>query len=210
LEQQIVQLFKFTRNTYYVWKKQKRPIINLLDTYFSEAELEEFLKSGKIQKLELMKSYLDDYDLSHHFNLFFNNEYDLNIQKDDILINFILENEIPGSQAKLISDLTNFATTNNNKYSGLSDYINYIFHTNSQFLINLSLNKQDNFKRFYLEISPKKYDGGVDNEMSYQFIYTYLLVKNKLDDDNIELAVKDTKKRDIRNKISYIYDNFHI
>lgn len=41
---------------FYKWKKQKRPIIELLDKYFTKDELEEFLSQGTIGKLEYLKS----------------------------------------------------------------------------------------------------------------------------------------------------------
>ncbi|MFA6138229.1 MAG: hypothetical protein WC667_09095 [Sulfurimonas sp.] len=44
-------LFK-SPNTYYKWKKENRPIIALLETYFTKEDLEEFLETGKIGKFE--------------------------------------------------------------------------------------------------------------------------------------------------------------
>ena len=43
-------------NTFYLWKKQKRPIINFLSKYFDDSEIEEFLTTGKLEKLELIKN----------------------------------------------------------------------------------------------------------------------------------------------------------
>ena len=34
------------------WKKEKRPIINLLLKYFKKEDLEEFIETGKILRLE--------------------------------------------------------------------------------------------------------------------------------------------------------------
>lgn len=42
-------------SSYYNWDKQNRPIILLLEKYFSKNELEEFIQTGKIEKLELIK-----------------------------------------------------------------------------------------------------------------------------------------------------------
>lgn len=41
---------------FYKWKKANRPIINLLETYFTKEELEEFISTGKISKQELTKN----------------------------------------------------------------------------------------------------------------------------------------------------------
>lgn len=46
------KLFDFNSSTYYRWKKEHRPIITLLEKYFTKEDLEEFLESGKIKKLE--------------------------------------------------------------------------------------------------------------------------------------------------------------
>ena len=48
------ELFGFTRQTYAKWKHENRPIINLIEKYFSENDLEEFLKYGVVEKLEIM------------------------------------------------------------------------------------------------------------------------------------------------------------
>jgi len=48
----IENLFLFTRQTWSKWKKEKRPIVNLLEKYFSDEDIEEFLKTGKISRFE--------------------------------------------------------------------------------------------------------------------------------------------------------------
>ena len=57
-KQIIESLFGFTEATFYRWKAQKRPIINLV-SLFSDSELEEFLLSGSknLSGLGLVKSY---------------------------------------------------------------------------------------------------------------------------------------------------------
>ncbi|WP_428023947.1 hypothetical protein [Arcobacter sp.] len=57
-EQIMTSLFGFSGPTYYKWSKKERnerPIFNLLGKYFTKEELEEFLETGKIDKLENMK-----------------------------------------------------------------------------------------------------------------------------------------------------------
>jgi phosphoglycerate-specific signal transduction histidine kinase len=41
-------IFSTSEGTYYKWKRENRPIINLLDKYFTKEELEEFLETGEI------------------------------------------------------------------------------------------------------------------------------------------------------------------
>lgn len=49
------KLFEFSIPTFYNWQREKRPIIKLLDKYFSKEELEDFLEYGAIEKLEFLK-----------------------------------------------------------------------------------------------------------------------------------------------------------
>ncbi|PZP12189.1 MAG: hypothetical protein DI602_10040 [Aliarcobacter butzleri] len=42
---------------FYKWKKQKRPIIHLLEKYFTKEDLEEFLQSNEISKLKNLDYY---------------------------------------------------------------------------------------------------------------------------------------------------------
>jgi len=48
----IAKLIGNTERTIFAWKKENRPIINFFEKYFSEEDLEEFLTTGKIEKLE--------------------------------------------------------------------------------------------------------------------------------------------------------------
>ena len=53
----VTRLFGFSRQSWNNWKKEQaeegtRPIISLLEKYFSEYDLQEFLETGKISKLE--------------------------------------------------------------------------------------------------------------------------------------------------------------
>ena len=52
-EKLMVELFGFSSPTYYKWSKhEKRRIFDLINYAFSNNELEEFLKTGKISKIE--------------------------------------------------------------------------------------------------------------------------------------------------------------
>ncbi len=53
---QIVKILGVSKNSYWNYKKQNRPIVDLLEKYFTEEDLDEFLKTGEIKKLELLKS----------------------------------------------------------------------------------------------------------------------------------------------------------
>ena len=47
------KLFSFTRQTWTKWKEENRQITKLLQLYFSDKDLNEFLETGKIEKQEL-------------------------------------------------------------------------------------------------------------------------------------------------------------
>jgi hypothetical protein len=51
----IVKILDISKNSYWNYKKQERPIISLLEKYFTKEELEEFLSTGKIENFELIK-----------------------------------------------------------------------------------------------------------------------------------------------------------
>ncbi|QKF80722.1 hypothetical protein [Halarcobacter ebronensis] len=54
MEKVILDLFKYSRGTYYTWKREKRPIIKLIEKYFTESYLQEFLETGNIAVFELL------------------------------------------------------------------------------------------------------------------------------------------------------------
>ena len=61
LEEIYMELFEFSRPTYYKWKRENIKVIKLLEKYFSKEDLEEFLKTETIRKLETdkFKNYVD-------------------------------------------------------------------------------------------------------------------------------------------------------
>lgn len=50
-----MKLFDISINTYYKWKKEQRPIITLMEKYFSKNDLEEYVMSGHISRLDFYK-----------------------------------------------------------------------------------------------------------------------------------------------------------
>jgi len=55
----IVQMLGISLKSYYNWKNS-RLIITFLEKYFSESELQEFLETKKIKRLELIKGFTAD------------------------------------------------------------------------------------------------------------------------------------------------------
>lgn len=54
--QLIAKLLSFTESTIFKWKKENRPILNLLQNYFTNEEIKEFLETGKVLKQEVVKN----------------------------------------------------------------------------------------------------------------------------------------------------------
>lgn len=58
----IENLYGNSEASYYRWKKEKRPIISLVEKYFYEEELIEFIETGKISRMEiLLKIHQQEY-----------------------------------------------------------------------------------------------------------------------------------------------------
>lgn len=57
----VCQILGISQGSYYRWK-QERPVINLLEKYFSQEDLEEYLNTGRIEKFERNLEYNDEYD----------------------------------------------------------------------------------------------------------------------------------------------------
>lgn len=57
MEKTILNLFQYSRATYYSWKREKRPIILLIEKYFTKEDLEEFLQTNEISKLKNLDYY---------------------------------------------------------------------------------------------------------------------------------------------------------
>ena len=58
-KQVMAGIFSTAEGTFYKWKKEERPIIALLDRYFSKEDLEEFLITGKVSRYEKSKLISD-------------------------------------------------------------------------------------------------------------------------------------------------------
>lgn len=59
----IEEFFKISEKTYYNHKRDKRPVVELVDTYFTDNELEEFLKTKQIRSFNNMKEFNEEHEL---------------------------------------------------------------------------------------------------------------------------------------------------
>ncbi len=54
---EMVKILGNSRKTIYRWKEEQRPIINLLEKYFTQEDLQEFLETSKISKYDQLLEY---------------------------------------------------------------------------------------------------------------------------------------------------------
>jgi hypothetical protein len=69
MQEEYCRLLDVSRNTYYVHKRENRPIVALLEKYFTKEDLEEFLETGKISRLENNITYTNDLDVMKSLNI---------------------------------------------------------------------------------------------------------------------------------------------
>lgn len=55
--EEICDMLEIAKSTYFKHKKEDRLIISFMEKYFNEAELQEYLETKKIKKLDLIKDY---------------------------------------------------------------------------------------------------------------------------------------------------------
>lgn len=55
-----MDFFQISVNTFYLWKKQKRPVIEFFSKYSTDDEIKEFIKTGKIDKIEKLNSLYNE------------------------------------------------------------------------------------------------------------------------------------------------------
>lgn len=125
----ICELLGISDKSYYRWREERK-IFPLLEKYFKKEDLEEFLETGKIKKLEKLNTiqYLEQFvrDLDHK----------INIERVEMIIdefnNHNSENKIYPTVDSVFSDFYNFLEA-----SELSEFIDYL--------------QLDTFKKFNIE-----------------------------------------------------------
>lgn len=69
MQEEYCKLLNVSRNTYYVHKRENRPIVSLIEKYFTEDDLQEFLETEKISRLENTSKYINKIDLLKSLNI---------------------------------------------------------------------------------------------------------------------------------------------
>ena len=182
MKENIKKILDISDKTYYNWKNQNRPIIELLHKYFQDNEITEFLETGRISRLEDNKDqellnneaskiynhfisvlYLKDKSILKLFLVVINNA---NETSANLNLNFIdLVFESKGSKKDKINLIKEFNKTvqNNNilffysiKFMIQNKFENilYAFRDNGKIAKDLSFIV--NYIQFFLEIFYKK------------------------------------------------------
>lgn len=180
----ISKLFDFANSTVYKWKKEKRLILDLIDKYFTDEDIEEFLKTGKISKLEEIS------DLEA-----------LNSEAVNIYSHFVLNL----NRNSLILFLTVINVANTEKQNINSNFIELIFDADAKkedkiILIN-EFQKVKNSTLFFYSIKylvknkfKKFLDATIDNKslpfqdnIELRILHTQLYIKIFLKKEYMEL-----------------------
>lgn len=238
-EKNVLKLMCYSRNTYYVWKREKRPIIELIDKYFQDNEITEFLETGRISRLEDNKDqellnneaskiynhfisvlYLKDKSLLKLFLVVINNA---NETSANLNLNFIdLVFESKGSKKDKINLLKEFNKTvqNNNilffysiKFMIQNKFENilYAFGDNK---IAKDLSFIVNYIQFFLEIFYKidyiKWQEFEKNESIHLRDYEFNLDDEIFLDEQSDSPLPSLDDLSDENKIpNYDYDDYY-
>lgn len=188
----ISKLLGVHRNSYFNYKKQNRPIILFLEKYFKKGDLEEFLKTDKVEKLEKMD--------------FLQNQV---IQKNRVkyLKSFTYFNPY-GSLAKSHTVFINFYF---NFLKELRDQekrdVGFVHFTYSDSFINHDF--QYLLTQYLLSQSLIKYQKNIDDNFEqYKIEYTDLEVTGQ-DTHEVEQLSKKSVRSDCRLDILDKYDDLH-
>lgn len=66
-----MEFFQISVNTFYLWKKQKRPVIEFFSKYSTDEEIKEFINTGKIDKIEKL-NFLFSKTINKYRNIYIN------------------------------------------------------------------------------------------------------------------------------------------
>lgn len=148
-----IEFFQISVNTFYLWKKQKRPVIDFFLKYSNDKDIKEFLETKKIKSLEKNKQY--KFISLHYLNIFRTNLEEFanpKIQIDDkhpLFIFFHFLNYIELDSKKNIlseEDYANFIEKIYTKFIIEEIYINFIKETEN----NKVLEEIENYKKLLI------------------------------------------------------------
>lgn len=156
----MAKLFDFNATTYYAWKKQNRPIINLIDRYFTKEDLQEFIDKGSIDALDSFNQNknIQDIDILNKVSSLVQKQLERKISGLDSIVTKTVFNILEDyfQQSNKTIDIKDF----NHFYKNISDIQNYYAQDIAEIEIkqirkNFKLTEK-NKEAFELEMSKKE------------------------------------------------------
>lgn len=184
MKEEIKKILDISDKTYYNWKNQYRPIISLLEKYFTTKDLEEFIETGKISRIENNKDqellnneaskiythfisslYQKDKSLLKLFLVVINNANETSLNLNLNFIDLVFESEgEKKDKIKLIKEFNKISQNSNILFfysikfmiQKKFENILYTFSENKKVSEGEELSFIINYMQFFLEIFLKK------------------------------------------------------
>lgn len=186
------KLYEISENSYFRWKKKDHKLLTtLIETYFEKEDIEEFLKTGKVTKLETLKSF--------------------NLQQSNLLINLLYKTHSSSNLFFFITDiLSNILTDKKDHNNNIKEYYinlidNHSFDTTT--IVNLIDNKLIS-DQLYFFLNINKHSDFLEIKQSfidtnYEWVYYYLKLIRLVSEKNlvflIDLNTEMSEERRIPN-----------
>lgn len=239
MKENIKKILDISDKTYYNWKNQNRPIIELLHKYFQDNEITEFLETGRISRLEDNKDqellnneaskiynhfisvlYLKDKSLLKLFLVVINNANETSANLNLNFIDLVFESE--GSKKDKINLLKEFNKTAQNNNILFFYSIKYMIQNKFENILYAFPNSEGedlsfivNYIQFFLEIFYKKeyikWEEFEKNESIHLRDYEFNLDDEILLDEQSDFPLPSLDDlNDDENKIpNYDYDDYY-
>ncbi len=204
----VSELMSFSINSYYMWKKENRPIISLLQKYLTEDDIYEFLNTGNISKFDNIK-----FTKNEIFKDYFDFIIDLKDEELHLFLSVVKENQndLLHLSQNFIEIILNYDCENRYKIKLIENY-SKINDKNKLFHFGLNIMLQDKFRDFYsfsFEYSrlDKKYTLGIKHIKLYFQIFEEKKIKD-MDEYFPELKSQEfLMSPEYRNDFAYLdYD----
>lgn len=192
----MANLLEISENSYYRWKKKDHvKLIKLIEQYFTDSEIEEFLDTGKINKFD----NLNKYSLSSCIN--FLNKLSFLNQKLDFFKDDLESKDKDYFLSKCYDDFSDFIIHLISLYQNQNaSQKENIYHTNNTTLFL--------FKNIFTEFIIDRYNNAEDSSFKYfmlnELTYSFNFINNftKLDLIFLEINIFDNFKT-----LSYFVNN---
>lgn len=141
----VSELMSFSVNSYYMWKKENRPIISLLHKYLTEEDINEFLTTGSISKFDNIDYIKYDFN-KNYFEFLVNIKGELKTFLELVELN---QNDLLTFSSNFISIVINYNCENPTKSKLIESY-SKVEDKNKLFYFGLKNMLNDKFKDFYI------------------------------------------------------------